>query len=108
LDKQKAAVILDAAQEMQHNDEWWLEFEWMRKTLCDIWTVCCEEINPLSKILDSGYQFRRKAKTITVTMPVPENLHTHNYLDNALGITFKTDADREAALAAIRQAVEGK
>ena len=97
MDKQ---VILDYATELQTNDEPWAEFEWLQNSLK--WIPCSKTFNPLYCHAEY-YEFRRKPKTITVTMPVlfdvpePDGMY--------LVLQFKSDADTNTALAAIREAM---
>lgn len=98
---EQKAVVLDAAQEMQTNDEWWLQFD---RNVGGEWLACTEQSNPLTWSHLST-RFRRKPKTITVTMPVPFTITEYASSFEAL-IAFKTKEDRDTALVAIREAME--
>jgi hypothetical protein len=100
--EQKAkSVVLDAAQEMQHNETWWREFEgkWH-----GIWTECMITMNPLSWS-HVPVEFRRKTKTIKPEMPVPKDV-TMSGVAPVLYIEYETYLGRDTALAAIRAEME--
>lgn len=98
---EQKAVVLDAAQEMQGNDTWWECFEWKREWE-SVFSQCSQYINPVMHYDDHSFIFRRKPKTITVTMPVP-----HYTIEGGAGewlsLRFLKEADRDKALAAIRK-----
>lgn len=104
-EQRKRAVILDYAQELQHNDEPWREFE------CAYgdggWTYCGDDINPIQQASCPAWRFRRKPKTITVTIPVPIQVLVGS--NGSLVISFNdslSNADSVTALAAIRAEME--
>jgi len=99
---EQKAVILDYAQELQTNDEPWLQFEFKSGT--GEWTYCCIGCNPLTYSAMEGFNFRRRPKTITVTLPVPTRVIGPVLEDKYLCIHayFADSADRDTALAAIR------
>jgi hypothetical protein len=101
---EQKAVVLDAAQEMQHNEEWWEEFEF--KEVMSGWKLCTPTENPIDRF-SQGWIFRRRPKTITVTMPVPIQVLVGSNGD--LVISFNdslSNADSVTALAAIREAMK--
>lgn len=98
-------VILDYATELQSNDEPWREFECAYSNC--VWTYCGEDINPIQQASNPAWRFRRRPKTITVTMPVPIDLHSYPG-GCCLNIQFASTAVREEALAAIQEAMQEK
>jgi hypothetical protein len=100
-DEQRNKVILDAAQEMQTNERWWEEFEF--KYQDQEYGTCSKDTNPLEIFSCSLYTFRRRPATITVTIPMPRGA-----IEDKAGvyIGYKLQADRDTALAAIREAME--
>lgn len=98
-DNQKA-IVLEAAQLYQTDDKFWREFEVYR---AHHWKNCTGDINPLVNY-PSFMQFRRKPKTITVTMPVPTQIWISS--NERLVLSFSKSGGRDAALAAIREAME--
>lgn len=97
------AIILEAATEMQANDRWWEEFEYRRGVY---WLTCTGELNPIYNYLtETSVEFRRKPKTITMTMLEPLAV-TALGTSYSFNVKFRTEQDRDAALAAIRKAME--
>lgn len=99
---EQKAVILDAAQEMQHNDKWWREFEY--ESINAGWCECTKDFNPLRHV--SITNFRRRPKTITVTMPLPELAIKSHENHDSLYVVYKNEKAANTALAAIREAVK--
>ncbi len=99
------AIILDYAQEMQTNDEPWREFEYMGPGGC--WVTCVAACNPLYTYHNKVFQFRRKPKTITVTMPVPIRSIVIGVCDS-IHLEFNNTSQRDTALKAIHDAMGGR
>jgi len=95
-------IILDCAQEMQHNETWWKQFEFRYRE--DDWEICNESANPLARVNHRYYEFRRRPRTITVTIPRINNGWALGV--ERLTLHFTTEADRDTALAAIRSEME--
>ncbi len=93
-------VVLDYAAELQNNDQPWWRFEWLLDS--GSWDSCTERVNPLTI---QQLTFRRKPKTITVTMPVPSNIEISDINPHCAKLLFKTVMDCDTALAAIREAI---
>jgi len=104
MNTEQKQVILDAATEMQVNEKWWEEFEFRYQD--QEYSMCSKDTNPLEIFSCSLYTFRRRPKTITVTMPVPERAKKSVEHADALYIVYKDDETATAALTAIRAKME--
>jgi len=102
---EQKAVILEYAQELQHNDKPWQEFEWAAKEATFYWRPCSSSFYPLVHHDSGNWAFRRKPRTITVTMPVPKSIVPTAICNTFICIELKTVAERDTALAAIREAI---
>jgi hypothetical protein len=99
-------VILDYATELQTNDEPWRKFEYYNQKTMPYhseWLPCSKHFQPLNTY---DITFRRRPKTITVTMPVPPWSMPSMNEDAAIYLRFKSGQDAVTALAAIRAAME--
>lgn len=96
-------ITLDYVTEWQTNDEAWLLFE---LSFMGVWRTCGPCTNPINFPGTGTPEFRRKPRTITVTMPVPNFVSPSVHVVSNLVTEYATEADRDAALAAIREAME--
>ncbi len=94
---EQKAVILDYATELQGNDAPWREFEVLDEGK---WVTCVALMNPLTHW--QHFLFRRKPRTITVTMPTVWSAEPVLMNNCALVLGLFCEADRDKALAAIR------
>jgi len=100
MNDEQRKVILDYATELQTNDEPWREFECKTNGK---WFECTHRLNPLVNA-DSQIIFRRRPKTITVTIPVPSKINEVGRY--TLPVYYETREERDTALAAIRAEME--
>ena len=104
---EQKAVVLDYVTEWQTDDEAWCKFEY--QVLGDpaynpTWIGCCKFYNPIRFPQNMFvYEFRRKPRTITVTMPV----HIDYWFEvgNRVVFEYENAVDANKALAAIREAM---
>lgn len=97
---EQKAVVLDYVTEWQTNDDPWFLFEWLRNN--GRWCQCSKVFNPLC--VREKAIFRRKPRTITVTMPVPAHV---TEIGDACGfyVYFTEPPIKDTAVAAIREAM---
>lgn len=100
---EQKAVVLDAAQEMQHNDTWWEMFEY-KSGPEHSWLTCDATRNPLTWSHTPAI-FRRKPRTITVTIPVPAGIYDLQHPLDIL-LTLGHTEEKKKVLAAIREAMK--
>lgn len=100
------AIVLDAAQEMQRNENWYKCFEYRRSGDSE-WITCTEVYNPLRGNDWGMWVFRRRDNTITVTIPLPISaLQWSSLQDWAFTLKFDTKENCDKALTAVKAALQ--
>jgi len=97
-------IILDYAQELQHNDEPWEQFQFDTN---EGWKNCTPTENPVVRYDRPAWTFRRRPKTITVTMKMPTEARFHSgWSGNHIIIVFDDNEKGVETVNAIRAEME--